>query len=604
MVSASIAFLILFVGLYRTQLEEERRHASEQVNLLLQAALENAMLNRDLPGLSHIIDRLGQQEGVRRVMIVNPQGEVRFSSSPESVGHRFDASRAPGCVSCHTGGESPSGRSAFLTDERGEEVLRGVNPVRNKEPCQECHGPISDHPINGVLIVDWDASTIRSSALMTSLVLIASGMAVFVLVLGGVWWMLRRLVLNRLAVLAAASQHLSAGRFDVEVPVQGNDEIADLAKAFNRMVGTLRDRLRDIRDRETFLQSLIDAVPDGIRVIDSDYRIVKVNKAYREQLRIPPEEDVVGGACYASSHGASEPCAPTLVTCPLLVTQIEGRTIKSIHTHRRTDGSTVEAEVSAAPMMIEQENERRTYVVESIRDLASDIRFGHEQKLAAVGQLAAGVAHEIRNPLASIRLALQGILRSPDLNEDESEIGDYLRLVDGQIDKCIDVTARLLKLSGGPSDQPQLIDLNPSTMETLSLLKFHADTLDISMVTELDPVGPRLMGTEGDIRMVVLNLVQNAFHAMPSGGCLTITTQQKDNEVRLIVADTGKGIAPEHRPRIFDPFFTHRADGEGGTGLGLAICKTIIDGLGGTIQVESDPGQGARFTVTLPAVAA
>jgi PAS domain S-box-containing protein len=600
LLSASLIFLVLFVGLYRNQLESERAMASEQVNLLFQAALENAMLKRDLDGLAGIVERLGRQDGVVRVMIVNPAGEVRFSSRPGELHRIFDPAKDQGCAACHGTNEPAGQRSLFLTDADGRDVLRAVNPVHNKEPCQQCHGPMDQHPINGVLLVDWDAGTLKASARGTALLLIGAGGAVVVIVVAGVWALLNRLVLRRLAVLGAASTSIGQGRLDVTVPVDGGDEIADLGLAFNTMVAGLKAKIREVAEREDFLQSLIDAVPDGIRVMDERGTIVKVNRAYRRQLGLADGAAVVGLCCHQSSHGSADPCPPTLVTCPLEVIGREGRPVKSVHRHVTASGAELEVEVYAAPLVVDEGGCRRTYMVESIRDLAADIRFGHEAKLAAVGQLAAGVAHEIRNPLASIRLALQAILREAGLRTGQADICNYLQLVDGQIDKCIDVTNRLLKLSGGPAESVQLVEVNAAIAETLSLVAFHADQLEIRVTTDFDGQEPRILGTEGDLRMLLLNLVQNAFHAMPDGGRLVVSTRQEGDCITILVRDTGVGIELSHQRRIFEPFFSHRADGETGTGLGLAICKSIVEALSGTISVTSEPGRGATFTVVLP----
>lgn len=595
MAVASLAFLMVFMALYRAQLEGERVAASEHINLLFQAALENAMLKRDLDGLSGIVERLGRQEGVRRVMILNPSGEVRFSSDPAELNRRHDAAGDEGCAPCHGPG-GYGGRTLFMPDAAGGEVLRAVTPVRNREPCQQCHGPMADHPVNGVLVVDWEAGAIRDGARSMALLLIAAGGAVLVLMLGGIWVLMHRLVLGRLGQLGAAAARMAGGDMEAAAKADGNDEIAVLADTFNRMMRAVRERMREVRERQAFLQALIDAIPDGVRLLGPDHRVVMANRAYRRQLDLPDDAPVVGSLCFSSSHGQSDPCPPTMVACPLELLSRNPTPVKSVHTHRRADGSPLEVEVYAAPMTVEQDGESRTYLVESIRNLAEDVRFGHEQKLSAVGQLAAGVAHEIRNPLASIRLALQAILRG----DAGSEVESYLRLVDGQIDKCIDVTARLLKLSASGADQRQLVDLNPAIAGTLSLLSYHAGELKIMVNLDLDPQEPRVLGSDSDLRMVFLNLAQNAFHAMPGGGRLLVRTRQGDDDIRIEFIDTGTGIPAELRRRIFEPFFSHRADGEGGTGLGLPICKSIIEDMGGSIQAESVWGEGSTFIVILP----
>jgi len=588
LLSASLAFLALFLGLYSHQLERERGQASAQVNSLLQVALENAMLKRDLDGLRDIIYYLGRQENIRRVSIINPDGQVRFSSLPETVNDNFPISPADlGAV-----------QTSFLKDEFGHEVLRSINPVHNREPCSRCHGPVAEHPVNGILIVDYDGASIRKSAVRGALLMIGSGALVVVLMLLALYWALQRHVLQPVKLLSQAALSFGRGDLDSRAALPGHDELSDLGRSFDAMAASLKDSMETVRRQEAFLQSVIDTVPDGIRVIDEGFRIVKANRAYCEQVGASMDK-VVGSLCYASSHGRSERCPPTLVTCPLVEVFCDRKPLKCMHRHKAADGREFPVEVHAAPLEMA---DGRLLVIEAIRNLAADIRFSHEQKLSALGQLAAGVAHEIRNPLASVRLALQGSMRLADQGEvDTAVLANYLRLVDGQIDKCIDVTDRLLRLSANTVADRQLVSVATVISETLSLLAWEAKASNIEVTTELEGTELRVLANDGELRMVVLNLVQNAFHAMLKGGRLVVGCRQAEGRVELSFRDDGVGISPENLPKIFDPFFSQRAGGGQGTGLGLTICLTIVEDMGGQITVRSYPGGGTRFTVSLPA---
>jgi signal transduction histidine kinase len=223
-----------------------------------------------------------------------------------------------------------------------------------------------------------------------------------------------------------------------------------------------------------------------------------------------------------------------------------------------------------------------------------------EQRLSELGFLAVGMAHEIHNPLGSMRLAVDGLLRSfRQGNADPERISSYLEMVNAEIDRCTGVTQRLLLLSRLPRQQPQIVSLNRAVSDTLQLLDFDAQTHGIVQHLELAAADPRVLADDSDLRMVVLNLVQDAHHAMPQGGSVTVRTGVEDRSAVIEVRDTGKGISAEQAERIFDPFFSHRADGEGGTGLGLAICKSIVERYAGTIAVASEYGHGAVFRVRL-----
>jgi len=591
LIIASILCLILFIGVYNEQLTQERKTASTAVNRLLQTSLENAMLKQDLDGLREIVQKLGQQPDIRQVMISNPEQEIRFSSDPTLLGSQI--SWPDGILPTHP-------LTLFSVNNRGEEVLRSINPVHNKQPCTRCHGPIAAHPINGVLFVDYDADPIREKARYNTLLFIGTGVFIISLSLLILWWFIRHFVLIPVQHLVNASQALGQGDFNVRVPEGEQNELGLLAQRFNEMATNLQESMRNISEKEKFLQALIDAIPDGLRVIDQDYRVIKTNKAFCQQIGLN-QETILEQTCYSSGYARTAACPPTLITCPLEEIKKTDQPVKAITQHVRADGRRVDVEVFAAPMEVEIDGQRAKLIVESVRDLDKTIKFSHEQKLATIGQVASGMAHEVYNPLTSVRLALQSTLKFLDSgNTDLTEIGEYLKLVDGEIDKCVNVTQRLLKLGRPGSDKKQLVVINQAISETLALLGFESKEHHIEVNLALDPEELRVLARENDIRMIVLNLAQNAFHAMPEGGTLNIQSWRSSGQIYMVFKDTGRGIEPKYLPYIFDPFFSRRADKQEGTGLGLSICKTLVTHYGGRIEVSSDWGHGCRFTVILP----
>ena len=136
--------------------------------------------------------------------------------------------------------------------------------------------------------------------------------------------------------------------------------------------------------------------------------------------------------------------------------------------------------------------------------------------------------------------------------------------------------------------------------EVVSLLRYEAEQIGVDMTLDLGASDLRVLATDSDMRMLILNLAQNAFHAMPSGGRFALRGRIEDGKIVIEAEDTGGGINPTVLPRIFDPFFSKRADGIEGTGLGLTICKAIVTRHGGTIQAETEAGHGATFNVSLP----
>ncbi len=592
----SLAFLILFVAHYRDRLISERATTSAEINSLLQVALENAMLKRDLKGLQGIVERLGQKTSVNSVMILTPKGEVRFAAPATHVGRQFALHADEFCQGCNVkvGGKTSI---TFVSDPMFGAVLRSVNPVPNKKHCTQCHGEVADNPVNGILVVDYDAKEVQRDAWSMAAALTGSGAIVLLAGMAAIGWVIRRSVLQPIGALKKASIELSEGNVDVELESGGSDELSDLGQTFRAMSSRIVAHQAELERREDFLQSVIDAVPDGIRVIGDDFKVIKANKAFLEQQGLDADQ-VVDRPCFSSSHNRNEPCASTLVTCPLMELSKESDPITCRHTHKRKDGCELLVEVSAAPLEVTRNGKHDFCIVEAIRDLDRDIHHSHEQRLSEIGHLAAGVAHEIRNPLSSMHLSLQAMHgKSP--GEYKRSFGDHLELMDHEIDRCIQVTDRLLKLSAAPAMLPELVSLEVIIPEVVSLLSAEAELVNTSI--QLDLQGSlRVIATDSDMRMLVLNLIQNAFHAMPGGGKLRITGKIHEENVVLQFVDTGVGIADRDLQRVFQPFWSRRADVVDGTGLGLPICREILRRHKGHIAVTSKVDEGSNFTVSLP----
>jgi signal transduction histidine kinase len=280
----------------------------------------------------------------------------------------------------------------------------------------------------------------------------------------------------------------------------------------------------------------------------------------------------------------------------------EQPTLKFMETLHRADGSLLSTEVYAArlPVLAGADLESECLVVESVRDLDNAVQYSHEQKLSSLGELAAGVAHEIHNPLASVRIALQASDQILDTSQENvAELRDYLHLVDEQVEQCLGVTRRLMKLGALASGHPELVEVNSVIRETLSLLRFEREQRGIGEQLALDSSNPRILAADNDVRMIILNLAQNAFHAMPDGGLLRVITRKQGAKVEIRVEDSGTGIPDAILANIFDPFFSRRHD-QRGTGLGLTIACTLAKQHGGQIQVAEHAVGNTAFVLHFP----
>ncbi|MFM7144108.1 MAG: sensor histidine kinase, partial [Alphaproteobacteria bacterium] len=230
-------------------------------------------------------------------------------------------------------------------------------------------------------------------------------------------------------------------------------------------------------------------------------------------------------------------------------------------------------------------------------DLSEHRLLVQAEKMAGIGQLAAGIAHEIRNPLGIISNALYDL---GELLPDASpEVREDLEIARAEMARVQDIIGNLLEFSRDSRIDEQSIDLDDLVARTLKLMDKYLQNNGIRVQVDLASDAP-CVANENGLRQVLLNLVTNAAQAMPDGGTLRIETRPVEPSwVRLVVEDTGQGIPSDRLPRIFEPFFTTKDPGQG-TGLGLSVVHSIVKRARGRIEVASRPGRGTRFTIHLP----
>jgi len=225
--------------------------------------------------------------------------------------------------------------------------------------------------------------------------------------------------------------------------------------------------------------------------------------------------------------------------------------------------------------------------------LRDDLR--RTEQLASLGRMLAGVAHEIRNPLAAIRSTIQLWQRKPDSATMEGTMGTILH----ETERLNGLLTRLLQFARSDHAERHRVDTNQLMNEILKFVETQAASQGVTTSLDLAPGLPVVRGSSAALRQVFLNLMTNALQAMPQGGQLVcrIRAVAHPRGIEITVSDTGPGVAPKDRPHLFEPFFTTRADG---TGLGLALCREIVVQHGGTVRLQPESARGATFIVTLP----
>jgi len=361
----------------------------------------------------------------------------------------------------------------------------------------------------------------------------------------------------------------------------------------------------DLTQIQAILPQLIDGLNEAVLVVDRERKVVAANRRYLEVFGAR-NDLVIGRPCHESVHcplHGTEQNSSNCAACDVL-THHEPR--RALHAFPDAHGVLRRWEVSMNPVV--DSSGEVSHVVEVWRDITDrsqlEGQLAHSERLAAIGILAAGVAHEVNNPMASILAGVESLKRwlqrTTELApESSSEAAEVLDTLERETMRSRETTDKLLLLAQPYSGASAWVDVNRAGHDTVSLLGHPLSKQSIRVVEEFEPGLDPVWGRESGIRGIWLNLCLNAVQAMPQGGVLTVRSVGEGSRVRIEVVDTGPGIAPEHVERIWDPFFTTKPPGQG-TGLGLSITRSIVDKHGGTIGIDAAHRGGARFVVRLP----
>jgi two-component system NtrC family sensor kinase len=382
-------------------------------------------------------------------------------------------------------------------------------------------------------------------------------------------------------------------KLDSELSALRGEELLARARALAERARKL-ERLVGIISRGKYMwESTFDAITAPVQIVTRDYEIVRANLA----LAATAGRDIasiIGKKCYEAFAGRKGPC----FGCPLAeAVSKESQTISALP----EPIARKEFEASAYPLGAGGEPGS---AVVYYRDVTEEKRLQREviqqEKMAAIGMLAGGVAHEINNPLGGILAFTQ--LMKRDAQGNEQLVSDLAEVEHAAV-RCKKIVSDLLDFSRVSSEQDRSpVDINMLLEKVFPFIMREIRSLNVELEFKRHPALPHVLANPDRLQQVFINLMTNACHAMPKGGRLLVETSAEDGgrTVAVRVSDTGVGIPQELRERIFDPFFTTKKPGMG-TGLGLSISYRIVKDHGGEITCESAPGAGTEFTVRLPA---
>lgn len=585
--------------LHFDQTIEARRRAGALQNRILAAAIRHQMKEKDRTLIETILRELGAEPEVHNAMILDHRGVVKFSSRSGQVGQTISR-ESPTCLTCHAAEEKDREQWVRLEMDQTD-VVRSVLPFENRQDCHACHDP--QQPINGILILDVSLDEVHSQLRSDTIWMGVGTIFLGFLLLGGVRALVRRLFLVRLAKLRHAARSITAGNLDVRAPVEGRDTIASLARDFNNMAEATSQLISEVRESESQLTNVMNSLNDGLVVLDRNLRIIGVNRSFSRRLGKHPEElrnvscrHAAEGmlSCYVSGlESAAQQCLAT------------GEVQRAIFREEREDGPV--EEVYASPIL--DENGDVTQVVEIWRDITERVneeeRLAEVERMVSLGVLASGFSHEVSTPLASILASAESVLGRIDESGSQPPAGaatkairESAETIRQEVLRCRKITERFRRFSRGIPPSVEPIDLRKVVAGVVTLVAPTAHESGVDIRIEGEEQVPTVMANTEVVQHVLLNLLINAIQSIDRGGGSVVVRLHVDSSARIHIIDTGRGIVPEDRKHLFEPFRSRKRHG---TGLGLFLSRTFMRRFGGEVRlVESTVGKGSCFEIEYP----
>ncbi|MBV5340300.1 MAG: PAS domain-containing protein [Deltaproteobacteria bacterium] len=356
-----------------------------------------------------------------------------------------------------------------------------------------------------------------------------------------------------------------------------------------------------LRRKSSEFQAMFDSISDGVIVYDCNGMVQHRNHVCQKYF---PQETIHGCSCRELFHREHTAGSPD---CPV-ERALTGERVEISITSHSSEGKIRYFDVTATP--IEDNKGEQNRVLLFLRDVTEkrlqELQLMQAEKLSSIGVLAAGVAHEINNPLSSVAGYAEALLRrfsgEHSLAKDQrfEDFPKYLQVIVRESYRCKGIIDSLLSFSRKSDGSVSNININDIVIEVLELVRYKSRYEKVEIKTNLLSDLPNVVGDPNGLRQVCMNLLLNAHQAINESGIVEISTRRsKQSMVLLEIKDTGCGISKNAIDQIWDPFFTTKDVGKG-LGLGLAVTYNIVKRLGGDIHVESQPGKGSKFSVRMP----
>ena len=392
-------------------------------------------------------------------------------------------------------------------------------------------------------------------------------------------------------------------------------QVLHTLKTLSGQLGTTQDKLKGV---ELIKEVLMAGSEVSIMVVDDDFKVLDINNAILKRTKMA-REGCIGRDCHWVVHRSMEPCHLKGEDCVVLEVLRTGKSCHSVREERRADGRVRYFTRSAYPLQVDERGKNSVLIVwkdvskgmapvldRQVRNLRENfMHYVHQDKMTALGKLAAAAVHEINNPIQGIltfsKLMRSGLDGDDIAPEQMAKFRTYLDLIAGESARCGQILRNLLSFARQGDLKRSRFQINPLLDEIILLTGNKMELQGISMCIELDDKLPLVYGDRNQIKQALLNLILNSVEAMPNGGIISVAADPDPDtdSLRLSVSDTGPGVPQEHQSNIFEPFVTTKLDGKG-VGLGLSVVYGIVTQHGGSIRLESEEDKGATFILNLP----
>ncbi len=533
----------------------------------------------------------------------------RVSANPTNLKNKADSLHEKKIAYFHEDRNRKSWNGVITID--GLKYIMRVKPVITEKGCLKCHGDPSHAPRGFVRkygtksgfgwkegeVMGVDSVTIplavtleqiRSIAISTFVFGFTTLIFLFISLQGAFWSLVSRPLTNLTTIFNGIVKGTEP--LNQDLPITAKDEIGELTESFNQMAKHLYSAQEDLKKNAEALRSIFEGISDPLALVNPDCSLEITNSAYREWMARGISA-VFTKECY-SQDGDSD------TQCPVCFLEKAKREKRAVSEY--WDGGDGQFYyIHFYPLVDEGGNFVKA--VHYVKDITDKMKVEEQMrmadKLAALGQLSAGIAHEINNPLGGIRLCFNNLM---DTEMDGETKQMHIEVINSGLVKIQGIIRQLLDYSKKSALSVSRVSVNTLIGNVMKLTECLTAKQDIRVIRNLAPDVPEIMVDPNKMEQVFLNIILNAIQAMNDGKPkeLTIETFSENGYCAASFLDSGSGISEAVMPHIFEPFFTTKPVGEG-TGLGLSVSKSIVEQHNGRILVETSR-QGTKFTVRLP----